>query len=117
VLSKVLNIFGRSNIMIVGSNPIRGIDICLCFPLYVLSCVGGVLEPTELYGSWFYIKSDGVKMPKGLITLKGDEGYLQKQKQIWIFVNMAEQQWLVILTQSHYDIEQESKQQLWFSTE
>jgi hypothetical protein len=32
-------VFGRSNIGIAGSNPGRGMDVCLCFCMFVLSCV------------------------------------------------------------------------------
>jgi hypothetical protein len=34
--SKASTVFGRSNIGIAGSNPSRGMDVCLCFS--VLSC-------------------------------------------------------------------------------
>jgi hypothetical protein len=34
--SKASTVFGRSNIGITGSNPARGIDVCLCFS--VLCC-------------------------------------------------------------------------------
>jgi hypothetical protein len=34
--SKASTVFGRSNIEITGSNPARGMDVCLCFS--VLCC-------------------------------------------------------------------------------
>jgi hypothetical protein len=34
--SKASTVFGRSNIGIAGSNPARGMDVCLCFS--VLCC-------------------------------------------------------------------------------
>jgi hypothetical protein len=37
--SKASTVFGRSNIGIAGSNPARGMDVCLCFSVFVLSCV------------------------------------------------------------------------------
>jgi hypothetical protein len=36
VRSKASTVFGRSNIGIAGSNPARGMDVCLCFS--VLCC-------------------------------------------------------------------------------
>jgi hypothetical protein len=38
--SKASTVFGRSNIGIAGSNPARGMDVCLRFSVFVLSCVG-----------------------------------------------------------------------------
>jgi hypothetical protein len=34
--SKAITVFGRSNIGIAGSNPARGMDVCLCF--FMLCC-------------------------------------------------------------------------------
>jgi hypothetical protein len=38
--SKARTVFGRSNVGIAGSDPARGMDVCLCFFCVVLSCVG-----------------------------------------------------------------------------
>jgi hypothetical protein len=38
--SKARTVFGRSNIGIAGSNHSQGMDVCLCFSVFVLSCVG-----------------------------------------------------------------------------
>jgi hypothetical protein len=38
--SKSSTVFGRSNIGIAGSNPARGMNVCLRFCVFVLSCVG-----------------------------------------------------------------------------
>jgi hypothetical protein len=38
--SKASTVFGRSNIGIAVSNPARGMDVCLLFSVFVLSCVG-----------------------------------------------------------------------------
>jgi hypothetical protein len=38
--SKASTVFGRSNIGIAGSNPARGMDGCLRYSVFVLSCVG-----------------------------------------------------------------------------
>jgi hypothetical protein len=40
--AKARNVFGRLNTEIVGSNPNRGMDVCLRFSLFV-SCVGSGL--------------------------------------------------------------------------
>jgi hypothetical protein len=40
VLSKGRNVFARSNIRIVGSNPTQSMDVYLNFSLFVFSCVG-----------------------------------------------------------------------------
>jgi hypothetical protein len=39
-LSKASTVLGRSNIGIAGSNPARGMDVCVCVSLYcvVLCC-------------------------------------------------------------------------------
>jgi hypothetical protein len=36
--SKVRTVFARTNIAIVGLNPIQGIDVCV-YSMFVLSCV------------------------------------------------------------------------------
>jgi hypothetical protein len=39
-LSKAWNVFARSNTAIVGSNPTRGMDVCVCvYSVFVLFCV------------------------------------------------------------------------------
>jgi hypothetical protein len=43
VLSKAQIVFARSNNGIVGSNPARGMDVCLRFSVFALSCVGSGL--------------------------------------------------------------------------
>jgi hypothetical protein len=40
--SKARNVFARSNIGIMGSNPTRGMDVCV-YSAFVLSCVGSNL--------------------------------------------------------------------------
>jgi hypothetical protein len=40
--SKALNVFARSNTGIVGSNPARGMNVCV-YSVFVLSCVGSGL--------------------------------------------------------------------------
>jgi hypothetical protein len=40
VRSKASTVFGRLNIGIAVSNPDRGMDVCLRFSVFVLSCVG-----------------------------------------------------------------------------
>jgi hypothetical protein len=40
VRSEARIFFARSNIGIVGSNSVRGMDVCLRFPVLALSCVG-----------------------------------------------------------------------------
>jgi hypothetical protein len=38
-LSETSTVFSRSNVEIAGSNPARGMDVCLRFSVFVLSCV------------------------------------------------------------------------------
>jgi hypothetical protein len=41
--SKAWTIFARSNTGIVGSNPTQGMDVCLVYSVFMLSCVGSGL--------------------------------------------------------------------------
>jgi hypothetical protein len=45
--SKAWNVFARPNAGIVGSNPTQGMDVCLHYFVFVLSCVGSALRRAD----------------------------------------------------------------------